>query len=472
MNESIVNAKMRRMKAILTEEDKEKDCVRIICDVLYGKSKKEDYTINVDETELDKKEINEADWDFPMERVVAEYMKKNYKKSVNGKNVVPHYISRKDEKRKKISKQQKQEKQYEFCFTNLGEIEEKYIQWTEKTIILENTGEEVKEESAEENEVRKQEQRRIKVKEVSVEENEVRKQEQRRIFDKYYYAINNDFSSYYKGIQQTIMSSPAFLKYDLPYILLQSLWLDISENCLLNQEMLSIWEEKYEFLDFPNMVTRDTEKSNRKYFKYMKEKSSTKFPYSYKFEENGNGKFYIQKANIEIQLALIFYKPFRKLYSENGRKAYEFEKIKEIIGKIEKMVQDNENEEEKEIEKMLFPYLIEKVFGINLCCEFTQYYEAISKLDEFDDEVANSLNHIFCLFCSMPNVFSRIQILREFMEAVILFGRNIKRQLIIIDRLSKEMNSEYLENTEKIINIFKEFEKTKNPVFPSIAVKK
>lgn len=455
MDENILNAKIRRLKKLLSEGDVPKDCIRIICNMLYGKTKKEDMSniVYEDDSELDKKEIDDTEWELSMEQVVVQYMEKYYKKSVNGKNVVPHYISRKNEKQKNISKQRKQQKkskidkEYEFCFTRLDEIEEEYIQWSEREETLENTG------------------KILKIKEVSIEESEVRKQEQKRIFEKYYYAINNDFSSYYKSIQQTIISSSAFLRYDLPYILLQNLWLDISENCVLNQEILSIWEQKYEFLDFPNIVTRDTKKSNQKYFNYMKENSNIHFPYSYKFEENEQGEFYIQKANIEFQLALVFYNSFRKLYSTNGRKKYEFKEIEEIIENIEKILQDVEksNEwrdaEEKKIEKMLFPYLIEQVLGVNLCCEFTRYYDEISKLDEFDKEGANILKRIFASFCSMPNVFSRIQIVREFMEPVLFFGMDIKRQLIIIDKLVREMSKEYLGKIEAIKDIFKEFEK-------------
>lgn len=474
MDKNILNAKIRRLKKLLSEGDVKKDCIRIICNMLYGKMKKEDITTIVyeDDRELDKKEIDEKEWGLSMDQVVLRYMEKNYKKSVNGKNIVPHYISRKNEKRKKISKQREERKkrqeqqeqqeqqeksdiakEYEFCFTRLDEIEEEYIQWIEKEETQESTG------------------KILKLKEVSIEESEVRKQEQKRTCEKYYSAINNDFRSYYKSIQQTIMSSSAFVKHDLRYLLLQTLWLDISGNRVIDSEILSIWEQKYEFLDFPNLASRDAEKSNRKYFNYMKKKSNIPFPYSYKFGENKDGTFCMQKANSGFQLALIFYNPFRKLYLTGERKEYEFEEIEKIIKNTKKIVQDDEadnekeewqkwqNDEEKKIENMLFPYLIEQVFGINLCCEFTRYYETISKLDEFDEEVADILNHIFCSLCSMPNVFSRIQILREFMESVMLFEMDIKRQLAIINRVLKEMNQEYLENIESIINIFKEFEK-------------
>lgn len=103
---------------------------------------------------------------------------------------------------------------------------------------------------------------------------------------------------------------------------------------------------------------------------------------------------------------------------------------------------------EWETENILFPYLIEYLTGVNLCMEYARYYDTIEEKSRNKNEDRKYLDRIFWYLCEMPNVFSRFQIMKDFMDSVLLFDNEITEQLVIIGNLM-EILDDYFKNTCK-----------------------
>ncbi len=403
MDKIILDGKMRELSIILQEGDT-RDCIKTICDLLYGRNKQEDS----ENTEMGRI------WEQKIEATIANSMKSAYQKSANGKVIVPHYSAWRTEK-------------YRFLFTHLDEIEEAYIKIPEKI---------------------------EKAEDIQIDEVQREKQEKERVQRQYMKAIDNDFGRYYQNIYETIVKSPLFFEADITYILLQELWIESGKSQIFDDEVFELWNDDYgDFLDC-------FQKKETAPIKYMGDqlRKPGVIPYYYIIEHEDNNEkqeFKMTMANLEFQIALIYYEKFRDLCHGTKKVSYDFETVDKIIENIHKMIE----EIIEETESMVFPYMVEKITGMNLCLEFSRYYRIITRLENGKKDIKNHLLHIFNTFCVMPNVFSRAYILKELLEPVIFFDKDRNRQLIIIENRVKQMRKIFSEYVEAIIHAFKQMPK-------------
>ncbi len=404
MDKMLLNNKMRELSIVLQGKD-EKDCVRTICDLLYRRNRQEG-SENIEAGRT---------WEQKIETTIANSMKKSYQKSVNGKVILPHYSAWRTEK-------------YRFLFTLLDEIDEEYIKIPEKI---------------------------EKAEDIQIDEEQRKKQEKERVQRQYMKAINNDFGRYYQNICETIVKSPLFFEADITYILLQELWIKSGKSQNFDDEVFDLWNDDYgDFLDC-------FKKEDTATIKHMEDqlKKTGVIPYYYIIEHEDNNEkqeFKMTTANLEFQIALIYYEKFRNLCHGNKKVRYDFETVDKIIENIHKII---EAEIIEETESMVFPYMVEKITGMNLCLEFSRYYRIITRLENGKKDIKNHLSNIFNTLCVMPNVFSRVYILKELLEPVIFFDQDRNRQLIIIENRVKQMRKIFSEYVEAIIHVFKQMPK-------------
>lgn len=418
MDKIILDYKMGQINTILKEGVQE-NCINIVCDLIYKTLEHKDLTRKLQETEFERGIIDDKVLHQQMERAIVNQMEKHYQKSP-----IPHHsVWKKDE--------------YKFCFTHLDTIEDKYIDINPGGIK--------------------------KPEDIQIDEEQKKKQEERRRKAIYYEVMYNKnpvdiISDYYDQIKEAIENSSAFFKKDIAYIILQELWVRSEAKVEYDADTIfDDWEREYNFLKFPEIVIADADKWNKKNFGYIKKRLEEKgiFPYQYKLEQNNEEKqcFRMQEANLEFQIALIYYPEFRSVCLGNKQVEYSFKIMNEVIKNINRIL---ETENTNDIEEMIFPYLVERIMGVNLCLEFVRYYETIVGLEKGKSNIKVYLRDIFKKFCTMPNVFSRVYILKELLEPVIFFDQERETQLIKIKKVVNEMNKMYSEYVERILKIFKQ----------------
>ena len=100
-----------------------------------------------------------------------------------------------------------------------------------------------------------------------------------------------------------------------------------------------------------------------------------------------------------------------------------------------------------------FLYIVEKIFRINLLLVYDRYYEKI--MDTIPDKKARAaeiqLNSILKEFIQMPNVFSRVQIVKEFMEPVLYWEEvDTLEQLWQIREAAKKLKEYFIQIEENM----------------------
>lgn len=100
-----------------------------------------------------------------------------------------------------------------------------------------------------------------------------------------------------------------------------------------------------------------------------------------------------------------------------------------------------------------FLYVVEKIFRINLLLVYDRYYEKI--MDTIPDKKARAaeiqLNSILKEFIQMPNVFSRVQIVKEFMEPVLYWEEvDTLEQLWQIREAAKKLKEYFIQIEENM----------------------
>lgn len=273
--------------------------------------------------------------------------------------------------------------------------------------------------------------------------------------------INGDFAAYYRGIMEKIMEMPQYLEEDLNYIILQEISSMEKGKCKINIRIFSKWEEDFKFLKFAKIASKDDEKYADNQMKKTKEvlQEETEFPIKFESSVDDKNKYLcLQKTNIKIQIALLFYPEFRKRFLKGkNMKWYDFCELSKMVENISK-IQPEEDEikgVDWETENILFPYLIEYLTGMNLCMEYARYYNTIEGQSENKNEAREYLDKIFGYLCEMPNVFSRVQIMRDFMDSVLLFDNEITEQLVIIKNAMKILGDYFKDASKKITDIVK-----------------
>lgn len=273
--------------------------------------------------------------------------------------------------------------------------------------------------------------------------------------------INGDFAAYYRGIMERILEMPQYLEEDLNYIILQELSSMEKGKCKINIGIFSKWEEDFYFLRFPQTASKDDKKNAENQLKKTKEtlQEETGFPIKFEsYADDENKCLCLQETNIKIQLALLFYPEFRKRFLKGrNMKRYNFHELCGIIKNIREIQPEKDEIEgvEWETEDILFPYLIEYLTGVNLCMEYATYYAAIEGNSQNKNEARKYLDKIFGYLCEMPNAFSRFQIMKDFMDSVLLFDNEITEQLVIIGNVMGILGDYFKDASKKITAIVK-----------------
>ena len=267
----------------------------------------------------------------------------------------------------------------------------------------------------------------------------------------------SNFSNYYEDIAANIEKMPQFFKEDLNYILLQNL-ASMTENvCKIGDEEFIELEEK-DFLKVPESTADNPEKYLQKLLKNIEGilKEPIRCPVAFEGRIDEDGKcLCIAKANVKIQLALLFYPEFRKRFLKTSKKGkHDLESIIEIIENIDSIIGGGEIKEGG-TDSILFPYLIEYAMGINLSLTYVKYYQVFKEREGFGKNEKEILFKIFDNFCEMPNVFSRIQILRDFLDSALMFNRDMEKQLTIIQNVTKELAFYFKEMGKEISLLIK-----------------
>lgn len=226
----------------------------------------------------------------------------------------------------------------------------------------------------------------------------------------------SNFSNYYQDIASNIGKMPQFFKEDLNYILLLALSSMTEEECRIGDgEILEL--EENDFLEFPEPAIDNPEKYLKKLLKEIGKilEKPTGFPFAFKGRIDEKKKcLCITKTNVKMQLALLFYPEFRKRFLKISKKGrHDLDSIFEIIENVASVTWEGGIGEGKP-DSILFPYLMEYVMGINLSLEYVRYYQIFKEREEFGKEEKEILSKIFGNFCKMPNVLSRVQIMRDF----------------------------------------------------------
>lgn len=267
-------------------------------------------------------------------------------------------------------------------------------------------------------------------------------------FDIYYGRIHQDFAPYYKDIGSRIMDTAQFLKNDLNYILLQELSAMTEEIYEVGDKKFLEWEEAYidgkNILKIPEIDTGDKNRYLKKLLKEIEKalRERTGFPVKFKsYVDMEKECLCIQKTDVKIQLALLFYPDFRKCFTSHKKPGeHDFIELHNMICDIDEISVDGE-----ETDAILFPFLIERATGLNLCIGYAEYYAAFKRHNEWNKGIERHLINIFGYFSQMPNAFSRIQMMMDFMDSILLFNKEIKRQLVIVENVVKDL-SDYYQN--------------------------
>lgn len=280
-------------------------------------------------------------------------------------------------------------------------------------------------------------------------------------FDIYYGRIRENFASYYQNISSQIMTMPKYLDDDLNYIILQELSSMTEDTYEVDDEIFMEWEEESCPLMLPTVSTINNDKYVEKLLKKIEKllKEKTGFPVQFKTYVDWEKNYLcLQRTNIRLQLALLFYRDFRERFTGNKKlRECDFERLFDMIENIDSIpVEEEELNDIKEIDNILFPYLMERVTGVNLCLEFAEYFNALEKHNEYNSKVEQKLLAIFRCFCKLPNVFFRIQIMRDFMDSVLLFHKELERQLIIVKNLLERINQRYQNICNDITEMIKD----------------
>lgn len=259
-----------------------------------------------------------------------------------------------------------------------------------------------------------------------------------KTMNRYYKSIKYDITSYYNNISKIIENSPAFFEEDLKYILLYKTAMLTEDKITIDVNMSIELEEKYEFLRFPPITSRNTLTQCNNFVRDLKKVVEENIGFLEQYEISiDDHSLILKNVNVDFQLALMFYPEFRNLYQKKARCKYDHQSMINVIRNVE-MISEISN-----VDKVLNLYVSEWLTGLNLCMLCTKYYHILSKRKEYDKNMKETLILLFREFAELPNVFSRIQIVKEFMEPVIFFENDTKKQLTVIRNVVKNIGKRY-----------------------------
>lgn len=197
-----------------------------------------------------------------------------------------------------------------------------------------------------------------------------------------------------------------------------------------------------------NFYDRGSTSSDQKAFEKFAKTRIDEISFPYKFKMNAAQKLVtIENAYKEIQLELIYSQDLRKLfkprkYNGNRSDGLSMYKFKEICDRIKPIFTKEISSNHDQLEE--YTYIIEKITGVNLAICFSKYYSVIRKnsrdiIPESEQEFL--LYGILDELIDMPNVFSRIQILKEYMEPVLFWTGDLTKKLREVGKSLRDLKN-------------------------------
>lgn len=268
--------------------------------------------------------------------------------------------------------------------------------------------------------------------------------------------MGNCFENYCDLITTIIGDSQEYLLYDIivdqkceqQRADLGELNLELSYGKVMDIDDNSICE----WFDKAHLIYYDmgSSLSEKTAFEQFARNRINEISFPYKFKMYADKKVVtIEKAYKEIQLELIYSTALRNLFKRRkyngilsaGLSMYKFEEICERINPIFTVEISSDSEALEE-----YTYIIEKITGVNLAVCFSKYYTEIKRNSQniiLESQQEYLLFGILNELIDMPNVFSRIQILKEYMESVIFWTGDLTKKLYCVGNSLKNLKNSY-----------------------------
>lgn len=277
----------------------------------------------------------------------------------------------------------------------------------------------------------------------------------------------NPYRNYYKLLSDLIISSKEFLLYDaivssrFEKKRKQTNILKISSNGkqILENGLDCDWIWKLQLKLFPDRNNElGSDKEFATYARKRLQNKSVVFPYNFSYEVTTNDELLIENYCKELQMSLIYDDKLRTLFKNNPKQdlgvfLYEnaCKRTKPLFPNLK--TYDIESREE-------YIYIIEKLTGINLAYCYTKYYTRIKEMLHGtmpNEMIEGILLSILEDFIDMPNILTRTQVVKEFMEPILFFNDDIMKRLCYLKESSFKLNLK-LNNTweTSIQNLFKQ----------------
>lgn len=172
-------------------------------------------------------------------------------------------------------------------------------------------------------------------------------------------------------------------------------------------------------------------------------KENISFPYDFRYSVTDD-ELILGENYKEIQRELIYNDKLRNYFKINFQsddKAFFYE---EACKRIQKMYPEPSEFSSYSIsEQEEYVYIIEKITGINLAYCYTQYYSRIKKIlldQELSKErIESLLLWVLDEFIDLPNVLTRTQIVKEFMEPLLFLDENTEEKLCHIKEEARQL---------------------------------
>lgn len=287
-------------------------------------------------------------------------------------------------------------------------------------------------------------------------------------------AEGNPYNNYYQLLSEIISHSEEFLLYDTRIatriarkresanvIKIFCKNCEIMEN---NQNCDWIW--KQEFKIFPggkNEIGTSEEFASRA--KAQLQNTSVIFPYKFSNEVTNKNELLLEEHYKDLQMSLIYNDKLRILFNKDSQHNLKLFLYKDACKRLRSLYPelDGYNIEQREE----YVYLIEKLTGINLAFTYTKYYTQIKKMLHGtmpNKMIEGVLLGILDDFIDMPNLLTRSQIVKEFMESILFFNDDIMKRLCYLKestfKLSLQLNAKWKNFNERTndTNLFYEIE--------------
>lgn len=284
----------------------------------------------------------------------------------------------------------------------------------------------------------------------------------------------NLYDNYYRLLQHFICESIDFELYDIVIASRIAKKREKNETFKIYSDGYSIMDEngQYSFLyegdnkfHHGNEELGCTDIQLATFAQARIDDDSITIPYNFQYCVNEQNELLLEKNYKEIQKELLYNDKLRnyfKRYPQKDNRAYYY---KEACSRIGMMCPNFDTYNCKLEEEYI--YIIESLTGINLAFHYTKYYTQIKKFLSSqmpEEKISALLLWVLDEFIDMPIVFTRNQLLKEFMEPIIFFNTEIETGLVCAKKILSNINKKNITTWNELFELMhtpKIFETTK-----------